>query len=108
MAIPFLAYDWPSAGDYPRRSARRVAAPSSIRRVAFPDADGREECDEDSIRSRHVPHHGRCAGAAGARAGGRYETRPSAFRDVVQSAGAEAFRPRDAVPAFVLVSRIAG
>ena len=35
------------------------------------------------------------------------KARQGAFRDIVQAGSAEAFRPRDAVPAFVLVSRIA-
>ena len=52
-----------------------------------------------------TPSAGLVAGAAGADR--RQEARQGAFRNIVQAGGAEAFRPRDAVPAFVLVSRIA-
>ena len=37
----------------------------------------------------------------------RQEARQGAFRNIVQAGSAEAFRPRDAVPAFVLVPRVA-
>src|SRR5690348_4438531 len=89
-----------------RQPAVRGAMKASAER-RFPDMDGREERDEDLTGSRPITHHGRRAGAAGARAGRRYETRPGSFRDVVQPAGAEAFRPRHALPAFVLVPGVA-
>src|SRR2546430_2366049 len=48
-----------------------------------------------------------CPRPARVRTNRRYEARPGTFRNLVQAGCAKAFRPRDALPAFVLVSGFA-
>src|SRR5882757_10348965 len=64
-----------------------------------------EKRDEDSPCNYRGAFDRPCAGAAGARR--RHDAWKGQFRNLLQSAGAEAFQPGHAVSALVLVPRVA-
>src|ERR1700752_1674882 len=86
---------------------REPTAPKFITRPKFPLRVYREVDHDEGFSFINRIFRRRIARPSGPRPIGRRQARQSAFRDVLQRGSAKAVRPRHALSALVLVSRLA-
>src|SRR5262245_24294077 len=97
-----------------RAYAKDVATMPGFRKMRRPANCAVDRLNRENIHDQGFVLCSCCCGGRSVFAGAtrfcasrRQQTRQGAFRDVLQPRCAKAFRPRDALPALVLVSRVA-